>query len=243
LEEIDIKEQIGGLVKLQNVDAEIYDLKRQLAEKPEFLKSLQDQFEIKKIKLHQLEEKYKAIQLDRKSKEGDLQAKDAAIAKANSQLSQIKNNKEYIAKIGEIESIKADKSIIEEKIIVAYDEGDSIKSQVEKEKTVVQQEEQKYLQCKKSVDDETTKIEQRIRELEAQRHELSPQINPAFLRRYERILANKEGLAIVPVQGNSCGGCYMNVPAQVINEIKMNDELIYCEICARILYLKEDEDA
>ncbi|HPN55449.1 MAG TPA: C4-type zinc ribbon domain-containing protein [Candidatus Omnitrophota bacterium] len=243
MEQIDIKEQIGGLVKLQNVDAEIYDLKRQLEEKPEFLKSLQDQFETKKIKLHQLEEKHKAIQLDRKSKEGDLQVKDAAIAKANAQLSQIKNNKEYTAKIGEIESIKADKSIIEEKIIVAYDQADSIKTQIEKEKNVVQEEEQKYLQSKKSIDDEIKKIGQRIRELESQRGVLLPQINPAFLSRYERILVNKEGLAIVPVQGHSCGGCYMNVPAQVINEIKMYDELIYCEICSRILYLNEDEDA
>jgi len=231
------------LVALQNVDAEIYDLKRQLEEKPEFLKSLQDQFETKKIKLHQLEEQHKAIQLDRKAKEGDLQAKDAAIAKANTQLSQIKNNKEYMAKIGEIESIKADKSIIEEKIIVAYDEADNIKSQIEKEKNVVQQEEQKYLQAKKSIDDEVKKIEQRIRELGVQRGALLPQINPAFLRRYERILANKAGLAIVSVQGHSCGGCYMNVPAQVINEIKMYDKLISCEMCSRILYLKEDEDA
>ncbi|HQP11428.1 MAG TPA: C4-type zinc ribbon domain-containing protein [Candidatus Omnitrophota bacterium] len=243
MEQIDIKEQIGGLVALQNVDAEIYELKRQLEEKPEFLKSLQDQFETKKIKLHQLEEQHKAIQLDRKAKEGDLQAKDAAIAKANTQLSQIKNNKEYMAKIGEIESIKADKSIIEEKIIVAYDEADNIKSQIEKEKNVVQQEEQKYLQAKKSIDDEVKKIEQRIRELGVQRGALLPQINPAFLRRYERILANKAGLAIVSVQGHSCGGCYMNVPAQVINEIKMYDKLISCEMCSRILYLKEDEDA
>ena len=242
MEQIDIKEQIKGLARLQNVDAEIYELKRQLAEKPEFLKSLLDQFEAKKVGLHQLEEKHKAIHLDRKAKEGDLQAKDELVAKANMQLSQIKNNKEYTAKISEIENIKADKSIIEEKIIIAYDEGDRIKSQIEKEKIVVQQEEQAYLQEKKSVEDEVKKIGQRIQELESQRSVLSPQINPVFLNRYERILANKEGLAIVPIEGHSCGGCYMNVPAQVINEIKMHDELIYCEICSRILYLKEDEE-
>ena len=242
MEQIDIQEQIRGLVKLQNVDAEIYDLKRQLEEKPESLKALQDQFELKKVSLHQLEEKHKAVQLDRKAKEGDLQAKDEAIAKANMQLSQIKNNKEYTAKISEIESIKADKSIIEEKIIVAYDDGDRIKSQIEKEKAVVQREEQVYLQEKKRVEEDMKRIEQRIRELEAQRGTLSPQINPVFLSRYERILANKEGLAIVPIEGHSCGGCYMNVPAQVVNEIKMHSELIYCEICSRILYLKGDGD-
>ncbi len=241
MEQIDIKEQISELLKLQHVDAEIYDLKRQLEEKPEYLKSLQEQFEAKKTVFHQLEEKHKAVQLERKSQEGDLQAKDDAIAKANMQLSQIKNNKEYTAKINEIESIKADKSIIEEKIILAYDEGDKLKDEIEKEKELVHQEEQRYLQQKKEVEENIRSIEQRIKELHKQREELIPQINPSFLSRYERILVNKEGLAIVPVEGQACGGCYMNVPAQVINEIKKYEELVYCEICARILYLKERE--
>jgi len=241
LEQIDIKEQVRGLLKLQHVDAEIYDLKRQLEEKPEYLKSLQEQFEAQKSVFHQLEEKYKAMQLERNAQEVDLQAQDDAIAKANMQLSQIKNNKEYTAKIKEIESIKADKSIIEEKIIMAYDEGDKIKAEIEKEKEVIRQEEQQYLQKKKTVEDDIRRIEQRIKELQQQHNELTPQISPVFLSRYERILVNKEGLAIVPVEGQACGGCFMNVPAQVVNEIKKSEELVYCEICARILYLKEDE--
>jgi hypothetical protein len=242
LESVDIKQQLGELVKLQHVDAEIYDLKRQLDEKPEFLKGLEQQFEEKKDFLHQLEEKYKNIQLDRKAKEGDLKVKDEAIAKANAQLSQIKTNKEYTAKISEIENIKADKSIIEEKIILAYDEGDKVKAQIDQEKAVVQQEEQKYLGQKKIIDDEVGKIRQRIKDLEAERKTLTPHIQAAILGRYERILINKEGLALVPLEGGSCGGCYMNVPPQVINEIKKNEDFVLCEMCARILYLKEEEE-
>ena len=56
----------------------------------------------------------------------------------------------------------------------------------------------------------------------------------------EKILQNKQGLAVVPVQVSSCGGCFMNVPAQVINEMKKHENLVFCEMCARILYLEED---
>jgi len=55
-----------------------------------------------------------------------------------------------------------------------------------------------------------------------------------------RILENKQGLALVPVVGSSCGGCHMNVTPQQRNAIKMNEELVFCEMCARILYLEDD---
>ena len=52
-------------------------------------------------------------------------------------------------------------------------------------------------------------------------------------------LKGKEGLAMVPVRQNACGGCHLNLPPQVINEIQMKTELVFCESCARILYIEE----
>jgi uncharacterized protein len=60
-----------------------------------------------------------------------------------------------------------------------------------------------------------------------------------MLKEYERILLSREGLAIVTVKDNSCGGCHMLVPPQVINLIKMYEHIITCEVCNRILYIKE----
>jgi hypothetical protein len=44
----------------------------------------------------------------------------------------------------------------------------------------------------------------------------------------------------VPVKAHACGGCFMNVPEQTINEIRMHDKIVSCEMCARILYTEED---
>ena len=122
-----MKEQIKKLVELQAIDKEIYDYKRQLKEFPERLAQLKEQFETKKESLKRLDEELKTKQLERKEKEVDLQAKEEEIAKSNSQLSQLKTNKEYKAKLTEIEGQKADKSIIEEKILILFDEVDKIK--------------------------------------------------------------------------------------------------------------------
>lgn len=235
-----ILEQVRKLVELQKIDAEIYGFKRELEEKPPYLAKIKEEFESKKTKLKTLEDKYKSAQVVRNSFEVDLKTQDDAIAKANSQLSQLKTNKEYSAKMLEIENIKADKSIIEEKILLSYDETDALKVSMDKEKQSIVEYEKNYLQEKKSIEDGMREIEERIKALDVQRIHVTPGIEKFHLDRYQKILVNKHGLALVPVQGSVCGGCFMNVPAQVVNEIKMHDQLIYCEICARILYLEED---
>lgn len=147
-EALTIKDQIKKLIELQKLDADIYALKRDLRQKPEYLTSLKQDFENKKANLILHEEQYKSLLIAHKTLEGDLKTQDEAVAKANSQLSLLKTNKEYTAKLTEIEHIKADKSLIEEKLILSYDTLDAAKAAVEKEKGVVAQEE-KYLAEKK----------------------------------------------------------------------------------------------
>ena len=60
-----------------------------------------------------------------------------------------------------------------------------------------------------------------------------------MLQEYEKILHSRDGLAIVTIKDNSCGGCHMLVPPQVINLIKMYEHIVTCEVCNRILYIKE----
>ena len=240
MSESGLQDQLKQLCALQKIDAQIFECRRLNAEKPEQLQALSAQFEGKKEGLKQLEESKKRLQLDRKNQEGELQVKDEAIAKANVQLSQIKNNKEYTAKISEIESIKADRSLIEERIILAYDEADKIQEEVEREKATVSEEEKRYLDSKQAVEKEIKELEVQIGNLQAQRKDILPQLDKNLLQRYDRILENKEGLAMVPVDRAACGGCYMNVPPQVINDIKKYEDIVCCEVCSRILYLRED---
>lgn len=238
--QVSIKDQVKKLVDLQTIDAEIYRFKKDLEEKPAFIAQLQGAFEEKKASLKALEERLKTLQLNHKTLEIELQTKEGDITKTNAQLSQLKTNKEYQAKLTEIEGIKADKSIVEEKILLMYDEIDGIKGDIAKEKNILAEEEKKFFGQKKEIEDAIKEIEEKVKILTMKRSQILPEVDKNSLSRYERILQNKKGLAIVPVKGNSCGGCFMNVPEQVINDIKMHDKLILCEMCARILYLEDD---
>lgn len=238
--QVSIKEQVKKLVELQAIDSEIYRYKVDLEEKPAYVEELRKKYEAKKAGLKSLEDKFKVIQVDRKSKELELQSKEGDIAKANAALNVLKTNKEYQAKLTEIESLKADKSIIEEKILISYDEGDNVNASIAKEKEFLAEEEKKYLSQKKEVHDIVKDLEEKVKLLQLKRNQILPDVDKSNLTRYERILENKKGLAIVPIKNNSCGGCFMNTPEQVTNEIKMHDRLILCEMCARILYLEDD---
>jgi len=235
-----VKEQLQKLIALQKIDAEIYQHKRELKEKPVVLEEIKNQFAAKQARLKEIENNLKNAQVQRKGLEVELQTKEDNIAKANAQLSQIKTNKEYTAKISEIESLKADKSFFEEKILMSFDQTDKIKAEIDQEKAVLAEEEKKYTAAKQQLEAEMGELKNKVQGLEAERKDAVTGIDRSILDRYEKILVNKEGLAIVPIQGSSCGGCFMNIPAQIINEIRMGDKFIFCEMCARMLYEQEE---
>ena len=237
---ISIKDQLRKLVELQNMDVDVYALKAVLRDRPAEIEALKAEFEVKKTTLKKLEDKLKAVQLAQKEYEGDLKQKEEAIGKADIQLSQLKTNKEYQAKTLEIENIKADKSVIEEKILIGFDEIESARKAVDAERAIVAQYEKDFNAKKKEVEDAMALVSDQLKVKESQRVRITPDVRPDFLSRYERILQNKDGLAIVAVNDHTCGGCYMHLTDQLLNQIKTYDQLISCDMCARILYIPDE---
>jgi len=240
LEVIDLKAQINSLVKLQTIDSEIYALRYEKESKPQEIKALEAAFEEKKQHLATLEKNLLDLQKQRKDKELGLASKEENAKKLQTQLYLLKTNKEYQAMLQQIQDAKADASIVEDKILELFDASDKIKTEVEREKQKLEEEEKLFFDQKKKIEDRIKEVDDRLAQLEALRIQVTPDIEPKILAQYERILLNRDGLAIVTVKDNSCKGCNMFVPPQVINLIKMYERIITCEVCNRILYINED---
>jgi len=236
---INLKNELTSLIKLQAIDSEIYSLRAQKTVKPEEVKVLESAFEVKKLHLAELEKDSLDLQKQRKDKELELSTKEEATKKLQSQLFSLKTNKEYQTMLQQIQDSKADASVVEDKILELFDKVDQKKSEVEKEKLKIKDEEKVFLAEKKKVEDSIKVIDDRLAQLEANRKQVIPEIDPKVLAQYDRILNSRDGLAIVTVKGNSCGGCNMFVPPQVINLIKMYERIITCEICNRMMYIDE----
>lgn len=236
---VDLKTQIVALVKLQEVDSEIYALNNEKTAKPQEIKALEAPFESKKHGLAELEKRSLELQKERKEKELELGSNAEAVKKLQGQLYSLKTNKEFQTMQQQIADTKADGSVIEEKILISFEESDKVKYQIEQENLKLKEEEKKFSDAKNKIEARVKEIDERLNQLAAQRKQIIPDIDPKMLLEYERILNSRNGLAIVTVRGNSCGGCNMLVPAQVINLIKMYEHIITCEMCNRILYINE----
>jgi len=237
------KEVMIKLVDLQKIDKAIYALKRELEGAPARLAEIDARFEELKTQLKSLEENRQKLMLEQKKKEGELAALEDNIKKASGQLGQLKTNKEYQAKMAEIEGSKADKSVVEEDVLKLMDAVEATKPAIEAGRQRLAQEEKKFAQERAVIQDRLKQIEAEIQLLEGKRVSAAADVDKLSLKHYEHILHGRGGIAIVPVTDNSCQGCHMHIPHQVINEIRMHERLINCETCSCILYLEDDVNA
>jgi hypothetical protein len=234
-----LKEQIKLLVELQELDTQIFKLESDLAFIPETIKRREEEFKEKSADLKKLEDAQKSLLMKRKEKEGALESKEGMIKKYQQQLNQVKTNKEYSALQEEIGRVRADNSIIEEAILNIFDEIDAGNKNVAKEKEFLKCEEAKFNEEKRKFAEEEALMKSSLEILKKQREELAAKVDKNILKRYDRIIKSKDGLAVVTIVNEVCQGCFRTLPPQVTNEVKMNSELVFCDNCARILYIEE----
>lgn len=239
---INLKAQLNILIQLQTIDAEIYALREEKELRPAEIKGLESAFEEKKQRLADLEKEALDLQKQKKERELELASNEESVKKLQTQLYQLKTNKEYQVMLQQIQDAKADGSVVEDKLIELFDRMDKVRIEAEQEKQRLKEEETIFNAKVKEIENRIKEIEARLAQLEAQRKQIIPDVDKQILNQYERILFNREGLAIVSASDNSCRGCNMQVPPQVINLIRMYERLITCEICNRILYIEDERD-
>lgn len=235
-----VKEQIDFLIKLQVLDEELYLLGAEKKEIPEKIKAIDEALESKKTDIKNAENDLKTLQVKLKDGEINLQQKEEQIKKLDTQLYQLKSNKEYSTMLSEIAGVKADNSSIEEEIIKLMDNVEATKKKIMEEKVLFEKEENDAKKNKEIIKSRQKEIDVRFSELSAQRQEAIFNIEKKTLIRYEKVLKNKDGLAIVPIEGGACGGCHMNLPSQVVSEAKIREDIITCGSCSRILYIDDN---
>ena len=230
-------------MKLQALDTQLYRLRREREAKPKLIEVLETRRNEEEAAVKAIDEKLKANQVKRKQKELDLSSKEEGIKKLQTQLYQLKTNKEYQTMQQEIEGQKADNSRIEDEILMLMEEAENLNKDLAKEKALFADAEKHLNEDKKQIEAEIASLDGGISALEAQRKEITASVDKKVLAHYEKVLTNRDGLALAAVKSHSCQGCFMNLPPQVINEIKMKDKVVTCESCARILYIENEADA
>ncbi len=226
---------------MQEFDSQIYKLNEEKEALPAEIEKLRSAFEEKKKAAAAADKAFLDAQKEKKDRELDLAAREEAVKKLQSQLYSLKTNQEYNTMLRQIQDAKADASVIEDKILEAMDKIEKSKGLLETEKQKLAEEERSFSAEKKKIDDRIKELSDKIGAMQNQRNQMAPSIEKRVLTQYERILHSRQGLAICPVINNTCGGCHMAVPPQVINMIQMYQGIVTCEACNRILILPDEQ--
>ncbi len=218
-----------NLLKLQALDLKIEKFRLRETEIPK----QKSKFNIHKKRLEDelqnSESRYKNLMVEQRECEGDIVAKQEDIRRKDGQLLAVKKNEEYQALLHEMEMLKKQIAAKEERIITIMLELDDAKSCHEEDKKRIGAEQAEIeAECAK-IDSELAEAIAERKALEANRAPLIADIDPSMISKYERIRkAKKTGPAIVPLQGESCSGCFMSITAQNVNEILAGDKFVPC---------------
>lgn len=231
-----MKQQIALLAGLQQLDREIQALENQKENVPLKVAHFQDEVRASEDILQGVMSEREQVRKERRHKERELESNNEQVKKYQAQLYEVKTNKEYSALLEEINNIKKNNSVLEDKIISLMEKTEEIEA-VAKEKQVQLDEKKKELAAAElKGNNELVLIEERLQQKGEERKSVVQKVEGDLLTQYERIRKGRNGIAFVPVRDNSCQGCHMELPPQVISELMKGDAIVTCESCARLLY-------
>lgn len=239
-EETNVRGEIKKLITLQEIDTKIYDLKTVLEELPQEKEKMEASLQEKTAGISEAEEELKKIQVEKSQKETEMQSCEEKIKKHEAELNLIKTNKEYTALLQEIGSQKADISLFEEEIINYLDKIEEVQALLAEEKSKFEEEKKIADSEKARMDSEIKNAQTSLGEYENTRTKLAAEVGSNILQKYERILANRGRIAVTKLDGEFCGECNMTLRPQILDEARLQKDLVVCESCGRILYVEEE---
>lgn len=228
--------QLDTLKQLQELDSQLFELRRQQEDKPRELGQAEAETAAQDARVKAADGKLKTAQLAQKEQEVELQTKEGNVRKLQGQLFQVKTNKEYSTMQHEIETLKADNSLLEEAILKWFDAVEAASRERQQEQRRLAESQARLAQERTRIEGELAAVGEQMAKLERQRQTLVPDVQPPTLAVYERVLRMRQGVALVPLLNDACGGCHRRLPPQVINLVHLNTDLVTCEACNRILY-------
>ncbi len=235
-----MKEKIKVLIELQDCDNQIKNLEKRKTEAPLRVKALSDEMELTSRGFQEDDERLEAVKSERRSLEREVDELDDKIRKADEKLSNIKSNKEYTSALKEIESLKKQKGLLEDRIIQHIEELELVTERCSQNKEQLDALRERFEQDSKDTKKELLSLEKELAKLKKKRSSISEKADPRFLRHYELVRDRLGSYAVSPVIGGVCKTCNMAIPPQMFNELMRCEELTSCPHCNRIIYWGED---
>ena len=234
--DLSVEEKLKTLYQLQTTLSGIDEKRALRGELPLEVQDLEDEIAGLTTRMEKIQGEINDFKTAITQKKGEIATAEASVERYKTQLNDVKNNREYDTLSKEIEFQELEiqlcqKKIREANVRIEERQGDLVQAQ-----EIIADRQQALDEKKSELDeimDETRAEEDRLKE---KARDLEQRIEPRLLTSFKRIRKNaRNGLGIVYVQRDACGGCFNKIPPQRQLDIKIHKKIIVCEYCGRIL--------
>jgi predicted nucleic acid-binding Zn-ribbon protein len=234
--EISVEERLRALYSLQLVDSEIDKIKTLRGELPLEVQDLEDEIAGLETRLGNFREEVVNLEKAVSKKNNEITESETLIRKYEEQQKNVRNNREFDSLSKEIEYQNLEIELFNKKI-------KEFNVQIEEKKVIITESESTLADRKADLDNKRKELDEIISDTQKEEEglynkseKIQERIEERLLTAYKRIRSNaRNGLAVVPVQRDACGGCFNQIPPQRQLDIKSRKKIIVCEYCGRIL--------
>ncbi len=234
--DLSVEEKLKTLYQLQSALSSIDEKRALRGELPLEVQDLEDEIaglttRVEKIK-NEIDEFQRAITM----KNGEINDAKASVERYQAQLNEVKNNREYDTLSKEIEFQTLEIELCNKKIREANARIAEKKEELTANETLIKEREGDLEVKKGELEEIVTETRAEEEKLKEKVKDLESKIENRLLTSFKRIRKNaRNGLGIVYVQRDACGGCFNKIPPQRQLDIKMHKKIIVCEYCGRIM--------
>lgn len=236
VKDFSFEERLTAVLALQKIDSKIDEIKTLKGELPMEVKDLEDEIEGLQTRINNIDAEIANINAFIDAKTEAKKEAQALIKKYEKQQDNVKNNREFEAINKEMEMQELEVRLNEKHIKDAgFDQKDRANARLKTEEKIADVNEALTLK-RKELEKITVETEKEEEALAVRSNEAKEKVEARLLAAYERIRASyRNGLAVVPIVRDSCGGCFNVIPPQRQSEIRQHKKIIVCEHCGRIL--------
>ena len=238
-----MQEKIMALYELQKIDSQIDEINKVKGELPLEVQDLEDEIEGLKTRIDNINNEIEEFNSLTKQRKREVDQAKIQIAHYKEQQNNVRNNREYDSITKEIEYQELEIELAEKRLKEYTAAIKNKKVQLEDAEAVVADRNLDLTAKKSELESIEAETADQVAALEAKAGKAKVKIDERLLTAYNRIRRSvRNGLAVVTVQSDACGGCFNRIPPQRQADVRLGKKLIVCEYCGRILVDDKDKE-
>jgi len=224
------------LSKKFELEHEIHEIPRALAKKQELLNRLKKSY-------IESNEKFEATKAGLLNLKKELAEAESLREDSEKKMDVISTQREYEALEKEIKSATEKEQFFRREIQKEERTLEEMTEQLRKDEEMIAAEEDELKEENEKIQTESESKQVDLNQLIEEEKAIIPGMDEDILFKFERIIKNKSGLGIVPVNNSVCTGCHMMLPGQFVNDVRAGEGILFCPYCSRILYFGAQDEA